>query len=111
MIVVSNSSPLITLAKVGRLDLLPALYGSIAVPREVYQEVVVAGAGLPGSTQVAEAGWLEVRPLADPATLTAERAACGLGEGELAAILLSSQLHAGLTLIDDFEARQLAPEG
>lgn len=46
--------------------------------------------------------------MADPATLTAERAAFGLGEGELAAILLSSQLRAGLTLLDDFEARQLA---
>lgn len=45
MIVVSNSSPLITLAQIGRLDLLPALYGSITIPREVHQEVVVAGLG------------------------------------------------------------------
>ncbi|MBI3646323.1 MAG: DUF3368 domain-containing protein, partial [Acidobacteriales bacterium] len=46
MRVVSDSSPLITLAKIGRLELLPQLYQAITITPEVYAEVVVSGAGL-----------------------------------------------------------------
>jgi predicted nucleic acid-binding protein len=38
MIVVSDSSPLISLAAIGRLELLRDLYGAIAIPRAVYHE-------------------------------------------------------------------------
>lgn len=44
MNVVSNSSPLIALGRIERLDLLPALFPTISVPAAVYQEVVVQGA-------------------------------------------------------------------
>ncbi len=46
MIVVSNSSPLITLAKINHLELLGRLYERVTIPAEVHAEVVVAGAGL-----------------------------------------------------------------
>jgi uncharacterized protein len=47
VIVVSNSSPLITLARVGRFDLLRQLFEQIHIADEVYREVVVRGAGHP----------------------------------------------------------------
>jgi hypothetical protein len=47
--VVSDASPLITLAKIGRLELLPQLYETIVITGEVYDEVVIRGAGLAGS--------------------------------------------------------------
>ncbi|MBQ9001756.1 MAG: hypothetical protein IJ087_07895 [Eggerthellaceae bacterium] len=34
--VVANSTPIIVLAKIGRLDLLMRLYGEVAIPRAVY---------------------------------------------------------------------------
>ncbi|MCK4731613.1 MAG: hypothetical protein KAT65_04060 [Methanophagales archaeon] len=40
---VSDSSPLIYLAKTRRLHLLKELYGSIKIPPSVYNEVVVEG--------------------------------------------------------------------
>lgn len=49
MIVVSNSSPLITLARVGQLDLLRQLFGRIHIAGEVWEEVVVRGAGRPAA--------------------------------------------------------------
>ena len=45
MIVVSDSSPLITLSRARQLDLLREFYGQVTIPREVYQEVTVAGSG------------------------------------------------------------------
>ena len=44
MIVVSDSSPLITLARAQQLELLREFYGQVAIPREVHEEVTVAGA-------------------------------------------------------------------
>ncbi len=43
MIVVSDSTPLIHLAKVGHLDLLFSLYKEILMTKEVYREVVEEG--------------------------------------------------------------------
>ncbi|HYL73254.1 MAG TPA: hypothetical protein VEU96_03565 [Bryobacteraceae bacterium] len=71
MTVVSDSSPLITLARTGCLDLLPKLYGRIYISTEVYNEVVIKGAGLPGATLPAQADWIEVRRVQDIAGLAA----------------------------------------
>lgn len=58
MTVLSDSSPLITLSKIGRLDLLPQLYETVTITPEVYAEVVVGGAGLAGSSQISTAKWI-----------------------------------------------------
>ena len=39
MIVVSDTTPLSELAKVGRLDLLREVFGRVIIPEEVYREV------------------------------------------------------------------------
>ena len=39
MIVVANSGPLISLAKIGKVELLRDVYGTIYVPRAVWSEV------------------------------------------------------------------------
>jgi len=44
--VVSNSSILIHLAKIGKLELLKKYYGNIIIPEAVYIECVVEGKGL-----------------------------------------------------------------
>ena len=36
--VIADISPLITLAGVGILDLLPRLYGAVSIPRQVHSE-------------------------------------------------------------------------
>jgi uncharacterized protein len=45
--VVSNASPLINLARIGLLRLLPALFTQITIPQAVYDEIVVQGHGQP----------------------------------------------------------------
>ncbi len=46
---VINSSPLISLALVKQLELLPKLYDELIIPESVYNEVVVKGKGKTGS--------------------------------------------------------------
>jgi predicted nucleic acid-binding protein len=40
--IVSNTSPIINLACIGQLDLLPALFGTMAIPPAVFAEITVA---------------------------------------------------------------------
>ena len=108
MIVVSNASPLITLARIGRLDLLRALFGRIHIAAEVHQEVVMRGGGRPAASGVQAADWIETHPEADAPALAALHRAHALGAGELATVLLAGALRAELTLIDERSARRLA---
>jgi uncharacterized protein len=108
VIVVSNSSPLIALARTGRLNLLASFYMRILIPAEVQYEVTVAGRGLPGAEEVRNAHWIEVaaqKSAADPALA---QACQGLGAGERGAILLAKSLEADLVLLDERKARRVA---
>ena len=106
MKVLSDSSPLISLAEIGRLELLPQLYVKIAFTPQVYSEVVVAGDGLAGALQVARASWIEVREVSG--VIVPPKGKWTFGRGELTTIELAKQMNADLTLIDDFAARRLA---
>lgn len=45
LLIICDASPLILLAKVGRLDLLRALAVEVWIPAAVWQEAVINGAG------------------------------------------------------------------
>jgi len=106
--VVADSSPLVILTKLGCFDLLNRLFRRIDISAEVHHEVVVAGAGLPGATEVANAKWVEVRNLQNQADLLAAQQNYALGVGELSTILPGKELHANAVLLDDYKARKLA---
>ena len=61
MIVLADSSPLITLARARYLELLHEFYGEVIVSREVHDEVTVAGAGLPGAEEMLRSNWIRVQ--------------------------------------------------
>lgn len=107
MIVVADSGPIIHLSLIGRIDLLPALYGQILVPGLVYEEVVQHGASLPGSAELHEAGWASrVEPDTDSNLFGVLRAQ--LDPGETAAICVAVERGADLILSDDRPARLTA---
>ena len=110
MTVVSDSSPLITLVRIHCFALLPKLYGRVYISTEVYREVVTDGAGRPGAAEVAQADWIEVRPVENTAVLAAAIGKTGLGAGEISVIVLAKELSANLLLIDERRARRYAKE-
>jgi predicted nucleic acid-binding protein len=107
--VVSDSSTLIHLARIGRLDLLRKLYTRIKVTPAVWREVVDQGEGRAGALEVAsahEAGWIEVATPSDESLvrlLTRD-----LGDGESEVIALAIERRADLVLLDEAEARRTA---
>jgi predicted nucleic acid-binding protein len=103
--VVSDSSPLIALAAIDSLDLLRALYGSINIPDEVFNEVVVRGRY--PATAIANTPWIIRRTVKDVQQVAQFRDA-GLDHGESEAITLALELPASLLLVDELAARKIA---
>lgn len=103
MLVVADSSALISLATCSALDVLLQLYETINVPRAVYDEINVPGK--PQAPLLVE--FLRER------TITVDTgqfviAATGLGQGEVEAMALYKLLAADFLLIDDHRARLIA---
>lgn len=107
--VVSNSTPLVYRAALRDFDLLRALFGEIAIPRGVYEEVVVAGAAFPVALEVAAAQgkWIHVQDLDDASNAEVFRKA-GLDPGESEAIALALERPPEALLMDDRDAVQRA---
>jgi len=110
VIVVSDSSPLVILAKLHQFDSLQRLFKKIYVTREVFQEVAVVGAGLPGSTEVRTATWIEMKEVKQPELMQLVMGKHNLGAGEVSSILLAKEVGADRLLLDDYKARRVAGE-
>lgn len=105
LLVVADSGPLIALARINQLKVLPKLFTEILVPPAVWEEVTVQGKGAPGAREVEEAEWIKVESV-DPSLV--EHVALLLGRGEAEAIVLSESLPDSLVLLDDARARRVA---
>jgi predicted nucleic acid-binding protein len=105
MKVVSDSGPILSFARAGRLDLLRQVMSEISVPQAVFDEIVVAGRGKPGAIEVETAGWVKLEPLQNLDAL--DQISRKLNRGEAQAIALSRGLNAAL-LIDEYAGRKEA---
>ena len=104
MIVVADATILIRLGRIGRLELLRELYGSIVVPQRVWEEITVDGRGRPGSTTLEEAhraGWVTVQAPANQADVDSLQRFGGLDLGERQALVIAIDLTPSLLLIDE----------
>ncbi len=108
MTVVADSSPFVILTKLGCFDLLNQLFPRVCISPEVHYEVVIAGTGLPGASEVSKAEWIEVKAVQNPAGLYSAQRKYALGPGEMSTILLAKELGANPVLLDDYRARKLA---
>jgi len=103
---VLDSSSLIALDRIGRLDLLRQVTSDVHIPEAVYEEVVQAGEGRCGSVEVAQAQWISRHHVRDQGAVLRFQARIGRGEAE--AIVLAQELHADVLILDDAVARRVA---
>jgi uncharacterized protein len=101
--VVSNTTPLIALANIQQLDLLPSLFERIMIPSAVAKELTAAGMETPGAT-VLQTTWIQVVPVHD--TRIAE--AFPLDKGEAETLALAIEQNAELIIADEHLARRHA---
>jgi predicted nucleic acid-binding protein len=105
VIVVTNTSPLLALEKIGQLALLPGLFSKVIRPESVTREIQegIEMGHPPGLVEDTE--WLKT--VMDPPEMVLRKE---LGAGETAAIALAVRESADLILLDDLAARLVAAE-
>lgn len=106
MIVVSNATPLIALAKLERLALLQELFGTVQIPEAVHEEVVARAPNRPGAAEVGQAAWITVGAPEDRSHVNYLRADLDPGEAEV--LILAEELDADWVLLDELRARVAA---
>jgi len=113
--IVSNTSPLVWLAKIGRITLLKKLFGEVIIPEEVYKEAVERGLQEGFSDALAikecvEQGWIKISKLNESEIKLCEKMmehAFEIHFGEAQAIILARKINA-LLLMDESSGRAFA---
>ena len=106
MKVVSNASPLVNLARISQLTLLPQLFGRVLIPDAVWQEVVEDGRGQPGADEIRVATWIERMSVENWQLVHSLRQDFDPGEAE--AIVLAIETDADWLLMDERLGRETA---
>ena len=105
MIVVSDTSPINYLILIGRIALLPDLFGDVIIPAAVFRELQAKRTPVIVREFVfAMPGWMTVRTAMLISDLEDER----VDTGEREAILLAEEIAADALLIDDLAGREAA---
>ena len=103
--IVSDAGPIIIFARIGRLQILRQVTGSLTIPATVDAEIAAGGGGMPGAAEIAAADWIQRVELAEQSRFDALPR--GLHQGERDAIALAKALSAQL-LIDEIRGRRAA---
>lgn len=107
--VVCNSSPIINLSKINKLDLIEKLYQKIIIPEEVFEELIVKGhdkENIPAIQSLIDNNIIDVQRVNSNELVRAlER---DLDSGESATIALSVEINADLVILDERDARGTA---
>ena len=104
MIVVSDTTPLISLLKINRTDLLEKLFGDVLIPQAVFDELTVDERFQLEADQIRQKEFIVVKPVNNPESVSILKRATGLDQGESEAIVLTDELKTDLLLMD--EARE-----
>lgn len=108
MLVVSNTSPILNLAIIHRLELLRQQFGEVLIPPAVREELK-PDSELPGAHEVQaalQAGWLRAATPSNSALV--QTLGLELDQGEAAAIALALEMKPDFILMDESEGRAKA---
>ena len=103
---VVNTSPLIFLSHLGRLELLRRQERAICIPRAVAEEVAEKPDVAVQAVQDACAAWMQIREVVDRTAVNVTQAT--LHQGEADVIVLAIELQAEMLVMDDQDARRFA---
>jgi uncharacterized protein len=106
MIIVSDTTALSELSKIGKLDLLHGVFGRVIIPQEVYQEITTGNH--PAVEAVKSVQWLEICPVNHHESIIKLELETGLDRGESSAIILAEELKADQLLLDEKAGRKVA---
>lgn len=103
---VVNTTPLVSLAQIGQLDILRQLFTEILIPETVFEECTARGDERPGAKGIREAFWLQRHSLPQESDWSVQL--LGLDPGERDVLRLAGSLQPDWVLIDEKLGRRVA---
>lgn len=108
MIIVADTTPIITLLKIDKLSLLEKLFGKIIVPKAVFRELAQNNKFVNEADIITKNNFIEVQDVSTHDTVELFRKSTGLDAGESEALVLAEKLQADMMLLDEKKARKMA---
>lgn len=108
MIVVSDTTPLISLLKIDRIDLLEKLFGQVLIPQAVFDELTTDNRFKFEADQIKRGQFIKVKAVRNPEAVSILKRATGLDKGESEAIILTDEQNADVLLMDEAKGRAVA---
>ena len=110
MIVVSDTTPLISLLKICKLDLLEKLFGEVLIPQAVFDELTIDARFQSEADQIKKEKFIIVKSVKNPESANILKRATGLDQGESEAIVLTDEMKADLLLMDEAKGRNVSSQ-
>jgi predicted nucleic acid-binding protein len=108
MIVVSDTTPIISLMKAGQLEVLQKLFGIVCIPKAVYRELTENETFAEEVIMIRECEFLCREEVSNEKSVSILRKFTGLDAGESEAIILADEKQSDVLLMDEHRGRQVA---
>lgn len=108
MIVISDTTPILSLLKAGRLALLEKLYQTVIVPEAVYDELTSNDAYEEEKREIEKCSFVSIEKVHNVESVRILRDVTGLDAGESESLVLYGEKNADLLLIDEHKGRNVA---
>jgi predicted nucleic acid-binding protein len=102
--VISNTTPILSLLKINRLNLLRDLYGTVIIPQAVYREIE-AGKDTAFYADLTKITWIKIEQIHKTG---ASFYLFDLDAGEAETLILAHEQHADLVILDETIGRMYA---
>lgn len=108
MIVISDTTPIISLIKIGHLNILQQLFGTVRIPEAVFTELTSNSLFKDEVEQVLSCEYIEKTEVENTISVDILRRSTNLDIGESEAIILADSLKNAILLIDEAKGRKVA---
>lgn len=108
MIVVSDTTPLISLLKIDRISLLEKLFGQVLIPQAVFDELTADVRFELEAEQIRQKQFIKVKAVRNSESARILKRATGLDQGESEAIILTDEQNADVLLMDEAKGRAVS---
>lgn len=105
MIVIADTTPLISLMKINKLELLKELFEKVHIPEAVYRELTSNPSFKNEAQEIKCCGYIHVVSVDNRRAVEILRRATGLDAGESEAIVLTDEQQGNLLLMDEAKGR------
>lgn len=108
MSIVSNTTPIISLLKINRQNILREIFKKIIIPQGVYDEIVAKSEFTKEMDSFHECKFIEIIAVKNEFAVRLLQKQVGLDRGESEAIVLAEDLKSKYLLIDERKGRKVA---